>query len=203
MAGCPLPAPFADCNVRICSIVGGFSPSNPQGTSMLDHVSLEARDIAQSVPVFEAALAALGTNERFDYDGKMGCQAILISKASAQMGAFTCGCVRAWWIVMRALWPIAGNRSTLIMPRRSRRELRTRALPESRLCYDPRYHAANVADPDDYSIEFVYKIWQHSNRNKSTTLAEDPVLATGACNDYMRAPAERRRHSHRTLGAKE
>ena len=34
--------------------------------------------------------------------------------------------------------------------------------PAARLYYDPRYYAANVLDPDGYSIEFVYKSWQHS-----------------------------------------
>jgi catechol 2,3-dioxygenase-like lactoylglutathione lyase family enzyme len=33
--------------------------------------------------------------------------------------------------------------------------------PGIRLHYDPRYYAANVLDPDGYSIEFVYKNWQH------------------------------------------
>jgi predicted lactoylglutathione lyase len=33
--------------------------------------------------------------------------------------------------------------------------------PAARLYYDPRYYAANVLDPDGYSIEFVYKSWQH------------------------------------------
>jgi len=34
--------------------------------------------------------------------------------------------------------------------------------PGIRLYYDPRYYAANVLDPDGYSLEFVYKNWQHS-----------------------------------------
>jgi predicted lactoylglutathione lyase len=33
--------------------------------------------------------------------------------------------------------------------------------PGIRLHYDPRYYAANVFDPDGYSLEFVYKNWQH------------------------------------------
>jgi hypothetical protein len=33
--------------------------------------------------------------------------------------------------------------------------------PSARLYYDPRYYAANVLDPDGYSLEFVYKSWQH------------------------------------------
>ena len=27
--------------------------------------------------------------------------------------------------------------------------------------YDPRYYAASVFDPDGYSLEAVYKSWQH------------------------------------------
>ena len=33
--------------------------------------------------------------------------------------------------------------------------------PGARLYYDPRYYAADVFDPDGYSIEAVYKSWQH------------------------------------------
>ena len=33
--------------------------------------------------------------------------------------------------------------------------------PGARLYYDPRYYAANVFDPDGYSLEAVYKNWQH------------------------------------------
>ena len=30
--------------------------------------------------------------------------------------------------------------------------------------YDPRYYAAKVLDPDGYSLEFVYKSWQHPQK---------------------------------------
>ena len=33
--------------------------------------------------------------------------------------------------------------------------------PGTRRYYDPRYYAANVFDPDGYSLEAVYKSWQH------------------------------------------
>jgi predicted lactoylglutathione lyase len=33
--------------------------------------------------------------------------------------------------------------------------------PGPQLHYDPRYYAAQVCDPDGYSLEFVYKEWQH------------------------------------------
>ena len=39
--------------------------------------------------------------------------------------------------------------------------------PSARLYYDPRYYAANVFDPDGYSIEFVYKSWQQSQKSET------------------------------------
>jgi hypothetical protein len=36
--------------------------------------------------------------------------------------------------------------------------------PGARLYYDPRYYAANVLDPDGYSLEAAYKSWQHPQR---------------------------------------
>ena len=36
--------------------------------------------------------------------------------------------------------------------------------PGARLHYDPRYYAANIFDPDGYSIEVVYKSWQHAEK---------------------------------------
>ncbi|SFS27005.1 hypothetical protein SAMN03159318_03291 [Pseudomonas sp. NFACC42-2] len=39
---------------------------------------------------------------------------------------------------------------------------RDNGAPGARLHYDPDYYAANVLDPDGYSLEFVYKNWQHS-----------------------------------------
>jgi hypothetical protein len=36
--------------------------------------------------------------------------------------------------------------------------------PAPRLYCDPRYYAANVFDPDGYSLEAVYKNWQHQQR---------------------------------------
>jgi predicted lactoylglutathione lyase len=39
--------------------------------------------------------------------------------------------------------------------------------PSTRLYNDPRYYAANVLDPDGYSIEFVYKSWQHSKKSET------------------------------------
>lgn len=35
--------------------------------------------------------------------------------------------------------------------------------PGPQLHYDPRYYAAQVRDPDDYNLKFVYKSWQHEH----------------------------------------
>ena len=42
--------------------------------------------------------------------------------------------------------------------------------PFTRLYYDPRYYAANVFDPDGYSLEAVYKI---GARHCVSTVASD------------------------------
>ena len=39
-------------------------------------------------------------------------------------------------------------------------------VPSIRPYYDPRYYAANVLDPDGYSIEFVHKSWHHSKKSE-------------------------------------
>jgi catechol 2,3-dioxygenase-like lactoylglutathione lyase family enzyme len=35
--------------------------------------------------------------------------------------------------------------------------------PGPQLHYDPRYYAAQLRDPDGYSLEFVFKSWQHED----------------------------------------
>ncbi len=48
------------------------------------------------------------------------------------------------------------------MPQLWLREPRTMAHPGARLYYDrATTYAANVLDLDGYSLEFVYKSWQH------------------------------------------
>ncbi|MDB5325280.1 MAG: extradiol dioxygenase, partial [Phycisphaerales bacterium] len=39
---------------------------------------------------------------------------------------------------------------------------RDNGKPGPRPHYDPRYYAANIFDPDGYSIEVVFKSWQHA-----------------------------------------
>ena len=133
---------------------------------MLDHVFLEVRDIARSVPVYEAALAALGTNERFDDDGRNGPPGHPDLKGFGANGRVYLWLREGMADSLWALWPIAGNRSTLIMPRRSRRELRTRALPKSdsamtRATMLPTWRILTIT-----ASSLVYKRWQYSEQER-------------------------------------
>ena len=132
---------------------------------MLDHVFLTVRDIKRSISFYESALAPLGITERFDYDGKNGPPGHPDLKGFGANGRFY-------------LWlregESDGSAAHIGFVAKSRREVDAayaaaiaagatdNGAPGIRLYYDPRYYAANVFDPDGYSLEFVYKSWQHS-----------------------------------------
>ena len=132
---------------------------------MLDHVFLTVSDMKRSTAFYEAALAPLGIKERFDFDGKNGPPGHPDLKGFGANGRLF-------------LWlreGIAGSQAVhvgFVANNRNQVDLAYAAAiaagaidngaPALRLYYDPRYYAANVLDPDGYSIEFVYKSWQHS-----------------------------------------
>ena len=132
---------------------------------MLDHVFLTVGDLKRSVSFYEAALAPLGINERFDFDGKDGPPGhpdlkgfgakgrlfLWLREGTAYSETVHVGFVANSRIQVDAAYAAAiGAGATDDGP------------PAARPYYDPRYYAANVLDPDGYSIEFVYKSWQHS-----------------------------------------
>jgi hypothetical protein len=101
---------------------------------MLDHVFLTVSDIRRSISFYEAALAPLGINERFDYDGKNG------PPGHPDLKGFGANGRLYLWLRegismaaqhMSVLYPIAGNRSKQPTPPRSRQELATTARPAS------------------------------------------------------------------------
>jgi catechol 2,3-dioxygenase-like lactoylglutathione lyase family enzyme len=131
---------------------------------MLDHVFLTVTDIQRSTKFYEAALAPLGINERFDYDGKNG------PPGHPDLNGF--GANGRMYLWLRE--GVADSRAAhvgFVANSRKQVEVAYKAAiaagasdngaPAARLYYDPRYYAANVLDPDGYSIEFVYKSWQH------------------------------------------
>jgi catechol 2,3-dioxygenase-like lactoylglutathione lyase family enzyme len=131
--------------------------------NMLDHVFLTVTDIRRSISFYESALAPLGINERFDYDGKNGPPGHPDLKGFGANGRL--------YLWLRE--GVADGRAAHIgFVAKSRKQVEDaydaavaaggadNGAPGVRLYYDPRYYAANVLDPDGYSIEFVYKSWQ-------------------------------------------
>jgi catechol 2,3-dioxygenase-like lactoylglutathione lyase family enzyme len=131
---------------------------------MLDHVFLTVSDINRSVTFYERALAPLGIGERFDYDGKNGPPGHPDLKGFGKDGRLY-------------LWLREGGSDSravhLGFVADSRKQVEAayaaaiaagatdNGAPGIRQYYDPRYYAATVFDPDGYSLEFVYKSWQH------------------------------------------
>lgn len=133
--------------------------------NVLDHVFLTVSDIRRSISFYEAALAPLGINLRVDYDGKNA------PPGHPDLKGFGANGRLYLWLREGVAH---GNAAHIGFVAGSRQQVdaayaaamaagaTNNGAPGLRLYYDPRYYAANVLDPDGYSIEFVYKSWQHS-----------------------------------------
>jgi catechol 2,3-dioxygenase-like lactoylglutathione lyase family enzyme len=131
---------------------------------MLDHIFLTVADLERSIAFYEKTLAPLGIEHAIDYDGKDGPEghpdlkgfgrdnrvSFWLRKGSPKPQAVHVGFVARSKTEVRAFYraAIAAGASD-------------NGEPGARLHYDPRYYAANVLDPDGYSLEAVYKSWQH------------------------------------------
>jgi catechol 2,3-dioxygenase-like lactoylglutathione lyase family enzyme len=137
---------------------------------MLDHVFLTVSNIKSSISFYEAALAPLGVNERFDFDGRNGPPGHPDLKGFGANGRLFLW-LREGVADSRAahLGFVANNRDQVDAAYAAAiaAGARDNGAPSTRLYYDPRYYAANVFDLDGYSIEFVYKSWQHSVKNET------------------------------------
>jgi catechol 2,3-dioxygenase-like lactoylglutathione lyase family enzyme len=131
---------------------------------MLDHAFLTVCDIERSVRFYEQALAPLRITHLGDFDGADG------PEGHPDLKGF-------FWEGRGIFWlqhgmPQPGSAHLGFMAR-SGQEVdafyyaaltagaRDNGPPGFREYYDARYYAANVLDPDGYSIEAVYKNWQH------------------------------------------
>ncbi len=132
---------------------------------MLDHLFITVSDIARSVDFYERVLPVLDINLRHDYDGKEGPQGhpdlkgfgangrifFWLRQGEPSPGAVHVGFVANSQALVNQAWVEAlAAGATEIHP------------PGAQHHYDPRYYAAQVRDPDGYSLEFVYKSWQHA-----------------------------------------
>ena len=122
---------------------------------MLDHIFLTVTDTTRSVAFYTAALAPLGIVNRLDYDGRQGPPGRVffwLRQGVAAAQAAHIGFVADSSAMVDAAYAAAmAAGASEIHP------------PGPQLHYDPRYYAAQVRDPDGYSLEFVYKSWQHGH----------------------------------------
>jgi len=132
---------------------------------MLDHVFLSVSDVTRSIAFYTAVLAPLGITDRLDYDGRDG------PPGHPDLKGFGANGRMFFWLRGGG----AHGPSVHVGFAASSREAVDAAYaaamvagaadngaPGVRLHYDPRYYAASVLDPDRYSLEFVFKSWQHS-----------------------------------------
>ncbi|MGF6768218.1 catechol 2,3-dioxygenase-like lactoylglutathione lyase family enzyme [Paraburkholderia sp. GAS199] len=131
---------------------------------MLDHVFLSVSDIARSIAFYEMALAPLGITHTIDYDGRQG------PPGHPDLKGFGANGRVFFWLREGTVEGRAAHVGFVADNKREVDAAFAAAMaagaseihpPGAQLHYDPRYYAAQVRDPDGYSLEFVYKEWQH------------------------------------------
>ncbi|WP_070155244.1 VOC family protein [Sphingobium phenoxybenzoativorans] len=133
---------------------------------MLDHIFLTVSEIERSIAFYERVLPILGITARLDYDGRDGPPGhpdlkgfgangrmfFWLRAGTAAPGAVHVGFVADSEAMVDAAHAQAlGAGASEIHP------------PGPQLHYDPRYYAAQLRDLDGYSLEFVFKSWQHGS----------------------------------------
>lgn len=133
---------------------------------MLDHIFLTVSDIDRSIAFYERVLPILGITARHDYDGSQGPAGHPDLKGFGakgriffwlRQGTAAPGAVHVGFVADSEAIVQATHAAALVA---GATEMRA---PAPQLHYDPRYYAAQVRDPDGYSLEFVFKSWQHGS----------------------------------------
>lgn len=130
----------------------------------LDHVFLTVTDLDRSIRFYTEALAPLEIANLADFDGADGPAGhpdlkgfgrdgrlfLWLREGDADPRAVHVGFVASSQDEVKAFYEAAIAAGA-----------KDNGPPSAREYYDPRYYAANVFDPDGYSLEVVYKSWQH------------------------------------------
>lgn len=133
---------------------------------MLDHIFLTVDDTDRSIAFYERVLPVLGITARGDYDGKDGPPGHPDLKGFGAKGRMF------FWLRQGVAAPGAVHVGLIGDSKAMVDEANAVAIsagasqihpPGPQLHYDPRYYAAQVRDPDGYSLEFVFKSWQHED----------------------------------------
>lgn len=138
---------------------------------MLDHLFLSVPDVTAAVTFYERALAPLGIAHVHDYNGADGPPGhpdlkgfgsnhrvyFWLREGAADARAVHIGFVADSAAAVDAFYAAALQAGAT-----------DNGPPGARLHYDARYYAANIYDLNGYSIEVVYKNWQHAQ--PSTTI---------------------------------
>jgi len=133
---------------------------------MLDHIFLTVSDTDRSIAFYERVLPVLGITARRDYDGKDG------PPGHPDLKGFGAKARMFFWLRQGVAAPGAVHVGLVADSEAMVDEAHAAAMaagasqihpPGPQLHYDPRYYAAQVRDPDGYSLEFVFKSWQHED----------------------------------------
>ena len=146
----------------------GISPSQHKEALVLDHIFIAVRDVERSVAFYKQALKPLGIHHAIDYDGADG------PEGHPDLKGFGCKGRVFFWLRQGASDARAVHVGFVANSQAEVNAFYLAAMaagatdngaPGARLHYDPRYYAANILDPDGYSIEVVHKSWQHPSPN--------------------------------------
>ncbi|MCL5425581.1 MAG: VOC family protein [Gammaproteobacteria bacterium] len=131
---------------------------------MLDHIFLTVSDTERSIVFYERVLPILGITNRHDFDGHDGPPGHPDLKGFGAKGRVF------FWLRQGEVAPGAVHVGFVAASEEEVNAAYTEAMaagaseihpPGPQLHYDPRYYAAQVRDLDGYTLEFVYKSWQH------------------------------------------
>ena len=131
---------------------------------MLDHIFLTVSDLNRSIVFYSSVLPNVGIVARHDYDGIQG------PLGHPDLKGFGADGRIFFWLRQGNPAPEAvhvgfraHSKAEVVAAHTAALSAGAREIhpPGPQLHYDPRYFAAQVCDPDGYSLEFVFKSWQH------------------------------------------